>query len=69
MKKLLLAVHQLVQDGNKLCLGSTRADGCKFPPMFLPKTKTPAKSQREWDLFKPVGVVPVNQAFRPLASG
>lgn len=69
MKKLLLAVNQLVRDGNKLCLGSTRADGRKIPPMFLPETKTPAKSQRKWDLFKPVGVVPANQAFRPLASG
>ena len=69
MKKLLLAVHQLVRNSNKLCLGSIRADGRKISPMFLPETKTPAESQRGWDLFKPVGVVPADQAFRPLASG
>ena len=69
MKKLLLAVNQLVRDGNKLCLCLIHADCRKIPPVFLPETKTPAESQREWDLFKPVGVVPADQAFRPLASG
>ena len=38
-------------------------------PVFLFETKTPAESKGPWDMFKQIGTVPADQAFRPLADG
>ena len=49
--------------------GTIRADGRKLHPVMLYETKTPAESKSEWDMFKLIGTVPADQAFRPLADG
>ncbi len=49
--------------------GSIRADGRKLHPVFLFETKTQAESTGKWDMFKQIGTVPADQAFRPLADG
>lgn len=66
---IALAINQLVRDRNKVFLGSIRADSRKTHPVFLLETKTLAEGKGEWDLFKQVGVVPADQAFRPLKDG
>jgi branched-chain amino acid transport system substrate-binding protein len=33
------------------------------------QVKAPAESKSEWDLFKIVGTVAADKAFRPLAEG
>ena len=48
--------------------GSIRADGRKVHPMYLLQVKTrPSKS--EWDVFRIVGTIPADKAFRPLNEG
>jgi branched-chain amino acid transport system substrate-binding protein len=49
--------------------GSVREDGRKMHPMYLLQVKTPAESRSEWDVFKMVGTVPAEKAFRPLKDG
>ena len=49
--------------------GTIRADGRKMHPVFLYQVKTPAESKGEWDVFKQVGVVPADKAFRPMSEG
>ena len=49
--------------------GSIRADGRKVHPMYLLEVKTPAESKSEWDVFKVVGTIPPDKAFRPLNEG
>jgi branched-chain amino acid transport system substrate-binding protein len=49
--------------------GVIRADGRKVHPMYLLQVKTPAESKSEWDVFKVVGTIPADKAFRPLNEG
>ena len=49
--------------------GTIRADGRQVHPMYLLQVKTPAESKSEWDVFKVVGTIPADQAFRPLKDG
>jgi branched-chain amino acid transport system substrate-binding protein len=49
--------------------GTIRADGRKIHPMYLLQVKTPAESKSEWDVFKVVGTIPADMAFRPLNEG
>jgi len=49
--------------------GTIRQDGRKIHPMYLLQVKTPAESKGDWDVFKLIGTVPADQAFRPLAQG
>ena len=49
--------------------GTIRADGRKIHPMYLLQVKTPADSKGEWDVFKVVGTIPADKAFRPLNDG
>lgn len=49
--------------------GSIRADGRKMHDVYLVETKTAARSKSHWDMFKVIGTVPAEQAFRPLADG
>ena len=49
--------------------GTVRQDGRKIHPVYLMEAKAPAESKGEWDFFKQVGVVPAEEAYRPLAEG
>lgn len=49
--------------------GSIREDGRKMHPMYLLQVKAPGESKGEWDVFKVVGTVPAEKAFRPLKEG
>ena len=49
--------------------GTIRADGRKIHPLYLLQVKSPAESKGEWDVFKIVGTIPADKAFRPLNEG
>lgn len=49
--------------------GSVRADGRVLHPVYLFQVKAPAESKSPWDLYKMIGTVPADQAFRPLKDG
>lgn len=49
--------------------GTIRADGRKIHPMYLLQVKTPTESKSEWDVFKVIGTIPADKAFRPLNEG
>ena len=49
--------------------GKVREDGRKLHPMYLLQVKTPAESKGEWDVFKIVGTIEADKAFRPLKDG
>lgn len=49
--------------------GTIRQDGRKLHPMYVLQVKTPEESKAEWDVFKVVGTIPADKAFRPLAEG
>jgi branched-chain amino acid transport system substrate-binding protein len=49
--------------------GTIRADGRKIHPLYLLQVKSPAESKSEWDVFKVVGTIPADKAFRPLNEG
>ena len=46
-----------------------RPDGRAIHPLVLLQVKSPAESKSDWDLFKIVGTIPADKAFRPLAEG
>lgn len=46
-----------------------RADGRAIHPLYLLQVKAPSESKGDWDLFKIVGTIPADKAFRPLADG
>jgi len=48
--------------------GKLRIDGRVVRDMHLYQVKSPAESKGEWDLYKVVGTVPGEMAFRPLAQ-
>lgn len=49
--------------------GIIRADGRKIYPLYLLQVKMPAESKNEWDVFKIVGTIPADKAFRPVNEG
>jgi branched-chain amino acid transport system substrate-binding protein len=49
--------------------GAVREDGRAIHPMLLLQVKTSAESKSEWDVFKIVGTIRAEMAFRPLADG
>lgn len=49
--------------------GKLRIDGRVLRDMHLYQVKTPAESKGEWDLYKTVGTVAADAAFRPLSEG
>jgi branched-chain amino acid transport system substrate-binding protein len=49
--------------------GHVREDGRLVHDMFFAQVKTPSESTEPWDYFKILGVIPGDQAFRPLAEG
>jgi branched-chain amino acid transport system substrate-binding protein len=49
--------------------GHVREDGRLVHDMLFAQVKTPAESTKPWDYYKILGVIPGDQAFRPLAEG
>jgi branched-chain amino acid transport system substrate-binding protein len=49
--------------------GHLREDGRLVHDMLFAQVKTPAESRGPWDYYKILGVIPGDQAFRPLAEG
>src|SRR5215468_7268359 len=48
--------------------GHVREDGRLVHDMLFAQVKTPAESKGAWDYYKILGVIPGDQAFRPLAE-
>lgn len=49
--------------------GTIRADGRALHPVYLMQTKPVAESHGDWDYLRQVGIVPADQAFRPMSQG
>ena len=49
--------------------GHVREDGRLVHDMFFAQVKTPSEATKPWDYYKMLGVIPGDQAFRPLAEG
>jgi branched-chain amino acid transport system substrate-binding protein len=49
--------------------GRVREDGRLVHDMYFAQVKTPSESAKPWDYYKILGVIPGDQAFRPLAEG
>lgn len=46
-----------------------RDDGRVTHPIYLLEAKAPHESKEKWDLLKVKGIIPIDQAFRPMADG
>jgi branched-chain amino acid transport system substrate-binding protein len=49
--------------------GRVREDGRLVHDMYFAQVKKPSESTRPWDYYNILGVIPGDQAFRPLAEG
>jgi branched-chain amino acid transport system substrate-binding protein len=49
--------------------GTIRVDGRKLHPFYVFQVKSPAESANSWDVYKIIGKVEADQAFRPLSEG
>jgi branched-chain amino acid transport system substrate-binding protein len=49
--------------------GHVREDGRLVHDMYFAQVKKPSESTRPWDYYNILGVIPGDQAFRPLAEG
>ena len=49
--------------------GQLRRDGRLVHDMYFAQVKRPSESTKPWDYYKILGVIPGDQAFRPLAEG
>jgi hypothetical protein len=49
--------------------GHLREDGRLVHDMYFSQVKMPSESTKPWDYYNMLGVIPGNQAFRPLAEG
>jgi ABC-type branched-chain amino acid transport systems, periplasmic component len=68
-KRLVDTMKAIPTDDVIFGKGSIRVDGRKLHPTYLLSAKTPAESTGEWDCFKPVKTIPIEEAWRPLAEG
>ena len=68
-RAVVRAMKQTPTDDVLFGKGAIREDGRKIHPMYLLQVKAPAESTDEWDVFKIVGSIPVENAFRPLSEG
>ena len=48
---------------------SIRRDGRVISPAYLYEVKKPAESKNDWDFYKLLATVPVEEAWRPVADG
>ena len=49
--------------------GHLREDGRLVHDMYFAQVKTPSESTKPWDYYKILGVIPGDQAFRPMSEG
>lgn len=49
--------------------GHLREDGRLVHDMYFAQVKTPSESTKPWDYYNILGVIPGDQAFRPLSEG
>ncbi|MBV9569149.1 MAG: ABC transporter substrate-binding protein [Hyphomicrobiales bacterium] len=63
------AMKEMPSDDPLFGKGYVREDGRHMHPMYLLQVKTPEESKSEWDVFKIVGTIPAEEAFRPLKEG
>jgi len=68
-KRLVGTMKAIPTDDVIFGKGSIRVDGRKLHPTYLLSAKTPEESTSEWDCFKPVKTIPIEEAWRPLAEG
>ncbi len=68
-RAVVAAMKAMPTDDRVFGKGTIRADGRQIHPMYLLQVKTPAESKSEWDVFKVVGTIPADKAFRPLNEG
>lgn len=68
-KAVVDAMKAMPTDDPLFGRGQVRVDGRKIHPMYLLQVKKPAESKSEWDVFKVVGTVDADKAFRPLSEG
>ena len=68
-RAVVAAMKAMPTDDPLFGKGTIRADGRKIHPMYLLQVKTPAESKDTWDVFKLVGTIEADNAFRPLADG
>jgi branched-chain amino acid transport system substrate-binding protein len=66
---VVAAMEAMPTDDSLYGKGIIRADGRKIHPLYLLQVKTPAESKNEWDVFKIVGTIPADKAFRPVSEG
>jgi branched-chain amino acid transport system substrate-binding protein len=68
-RAVVAAMKSMPTDDPLFGQGQIREDGRKIHPMYLLQVKTPSESKSEWDVFKLVGTIPADKAFRPLNEG
>jgi branched-chain amino acid transport system substrate-binding protein len=62
----IAAMKSIPTDDDAFGAGKIRADGRGEFPAYLFQVKTPAESKSEWDLYKLVAKVPVDEVLHPL---
>jgi branched-chain amino acid transport system substrate-binding protein len=67
--KIVAAMKSMPTDDPLYGKGTIREDGRKIHPLYLLQVKTPAESKSDWDVFKVIGTIPAEKAFRPLKEG
>jgi branched-chain amino acid transport system substrate-binding protein len=67
-RAVVAALKQTGLDDDAMGPGLVRVDGQGLHPAYLFRTKKPADSHGEWDMYDLVSTVPADQAFRPLAE-
>jgi branched-chain amino acid transport system substrate-binding protein len=55
-------------DADVFGAGRIREDGRKIHTAYLFEVKKPFESKHEWDVYKPIGSTPAEEAFRPLSE-
>jgi branched-chain amino acid transport system substrate-binding protein len=66
--KVVAKMKEMPTDDPLFGKGSIRADGRKIHPVYLFEVKKPSESKYAFDYYKQVGMVPAEEAFRPLAQ-
>ena len=68
-KAVMAKMREMPIDDFYVRNGHLREDGRLVHDMYFAQVKTPAEAGRPWDYYKILGVIPGDQAFRPLAEG
>ncbi len=68
-REVVEAMKRIPTDDDCFGPGAIREDGRKLHPAYLWQVKSPAESQGPGDVYKLLGTIPSDQAFRPLNEG